>query len=146
MKRSMFELLTFLLLFGSITIAQSEADEIRSVEHRRLQALVEADTITAELLHADDFQLISPLGGMVSRDDYLDMVASGDVDYLFWEPGEMEVKVYGNAAVIRYQAEIKIKVRWAPDAPEGLFWHTDLYEKQNGQWKVVWSQATQIKQ
>ena len=64
------------------------------------------------------------------------------LDYLFWEPGKMEVGVYGDAAVIRYQAEIKIKVKWTPDAPEGKFWHNDLYEKRDGQWKVVWSQAT----
>ena len=146
MKRSMFAMFAFIFLIGSITNAKNEVDEIREVEHQRLQALVEADTITAELLHADDFQLISPLGGMVLRDDYLGMVASGDVDYLFWNPGPMDVKVYGDVAVIRYQAEIKIKVKWAPDAPEGQFWHTDLYEKQDGQWKVVWSQATQIKQ
>ena len=145
MKRLMFSVFTCILLLGSIVYAQSEADEIRAVEHERLRALVDADTVTAELLHADNFQLITPLGGTLSKSDYLGMIASGDVDYLFWEPGDMDVRVYGDAAVIRYQAEIKIKVTWAPDAPEGKFWHTDLYENQGGQWKVVWSQATQIK-
>ena len=24
-------------------------------------------------------------------------------------------------------------------------WHTDLYEKNNGRWQVVWSQATTIR-
>lgn len=145
MKRSMFSVFTCILLLGSIIYAQSEADEIRAVEHERLRAIVDADTVTTELLHADNFQLITPLGGTLSKSDYLGMIASGDVDYLFWEPGLMDVLVYGDAAVIRYQAEIKIKVTWAPNAPEGKFWHTDLYEKQDGQWKVVWSQATQIK-
>jgi hypothetical protein len=145
MKRSMFSVFTCILLLGSIIYAQSEADEIRAVEHERLRAIVDADTVTTELLHADNFQLITPLGGTLSKSDYLGMIASGDVDYLFWEPGSMDVLVYGDAAVIRYQAEIKIKVTWAPNAPEGKFWHTDLYEKQDGQWKVVWSQATQIK-
>lgn len=146
MKWLMFAFFHFIFLAGLTANAQNEVDEIRTVEHQRLRALVDADTITAELLHADDFQLITPLGGAVSKRDYLGMISSGDIDYLVWEPGLIDVRVYGDVAVIRYQAEIKIKVTWAPDAPEGQFWHTDLYEKRDGQWKVVWSQATQIKQ
>jgi hypothetical protein len=26
------------------------------------------------------------------------------------------------------------------------YWHTDYYELRNGQWQVVWSQSTEIKQ
>jgi hypothetical protein len=28
--------------------------------------------------------------------------------------------------------------------PLRSFWHTDVYEKRNGRWQVVWSQATLI--
>jgi len=61
-------------------------------------------------------------------------------------PGEIEVRFYGNAAVIRYPADLKIKVRALPNAPAGRFWHTDVYEKRDGRWQVAWSQATQIQQ
>jgi len=145
MKRLIFALLTFILLIDSIANAQSEADQVRKIEHKRLLALVEADINTANLLHSDDFQLINPFGGILTKDEYLEAIASGEVDYLVWEPGPINVRFYGDAAVICYQAEIKIKVKSLPNAPEGRFWHTDLYEKQDGYWKVVWSQATQIK-
>lgn len=141
----MSALFIFILLIGSMANAQGVADQIRSVAHERLLALVEFDSIKANLLHSDDFQLINPLGGTLSKDEYLGAIASGEIDYLLWEPRMIEVKLYVDAAVIRYQAEIKIKVKSIPNAPEGKFWHTDLYEKQDGQWKVVWSQATQIK-
>jgi len=26
----------------------------------------------------------------------------------------------------------------------GRYWHTDLYERRDGQWQVVWSHATEI--
>ena len=124
--------------------SEDVAQQIRVVERERLRALVQADVETAKRLHADDFQLINPLGGSLSRDEYLGAIAAGEIAYLVWEPGAMEVKFYGAAAAIRYQAELRIKVKALPDAPSGRFWHTDLYERRNGAWQVVWSQATQI--
>ena len=46
---------------------------------------------------------------------------------------------------MRYRAELRIEVKALPDAPGGHFWHTDVYERRNGAWQVVWSQATQIR-
>jgi len=125
-------------------MTQDVAQQIRAVEHERLRALVEADVEAAGRLHADDFQLINPLGGSLSKDEYLGAIAAGEIDYLAWEPEAIEVKLYGDAAVIRYQARLQIKVKALPDAPSGRFWHTDVYERRNGLWQVVWSQATQI--
>jgi len=145
MNKLLLTLLLVTALTGSIAYGQSGSDQVRAVEHARLRSLVDADMKTADLLHADDFQLISPLGGKLSKEEYLGAISSGNVDYLLWEPDTIEVRLYGDVAVLRYKAQIQIKVKSAPDAPQGQFWHTDLYEKVNGQWKVIWSQATQIR-
>lgn len=133
------------LLAAATANAQSAADQIRDAERERLRALVGGDAEAAGRLHAEDFQLINPVGGALSKAEYLGAIASGEVDYLVWKPGEIEVKFYGDAAVIRYQAELQVKVRSVPDAPSGRFWHTDVYEKRDDRWQVVWSQATQIR-
>lgn len=132
------------MLLATDVNAQNEADQLRAIERERLRSLVDADMEVARRLHADDFQLINPLGGTLSKEQYLGLIASGDIDYLEWEPEDVEVKLYGDAAVMRYQANLRIVVRGLPDAPAGRFWHTDVYEKRNGQWQAVWSQATQI--
>jgi hypothetical protein len=124
--------------------AQSDHDQLRAVERERLRSLVQADMKTADQLHADDFQLVTPLGGTLSKVQYLGLVASGEIDYLEWEPEAIEVKLYGNAAVIRYRAQLRIIVKGLPNAPSGHFWHMDLYEKRSGRWQAVWSQATQV--
>ena len=97
-----------LLIFGLIQTysatdvkAQSNADQLRAIERQRLRSLVDADIPTASRLHADDFELINPRGGTLSKEQYLRDIASGDLNYLEWEPGEMRVRLYGNAAVIR---------------------------------------------
>ena len=125
--------------------AQSASDELRAIERERLRALVNADIEAARRLHAEDFQLINPLGGALSRADYLGAIESGELKYLTWEPGNIEVKLYTDAAVIRYQAELRVKVKAIPDAPTGRFWHTDVYERRDGAWQVVWSQATHVR-
>ena len=60
----------------------TEADLIRATERERLRALVDADMEVANRLHADDFQLISPGGWALSKEEYLGLIAAGDVDYL----------------------------------------------------------------
>lgn len=122
---------------------QAEADLIRATERERLRSLVEADLEVAHRLHADDFQLINPRGQSLSKEQYLGGIASGDLDYLVWEPGSIEVRVYDQAAVIRYQSQLEIVVQ-GQKIPRQRYWHTDSYEKRDGRWQVVWSQATGI--
>jgi Domain of unknown function (DUF4440) len=118
-----------------------EVELLRSTERERLRALVSGDVERAAQLHADDFQLINPLGGALSKDQYLGGISSGQIRYLYWEPEAIAVRVYGGAAVIRYQSELEIVVQ-GRHIPRQRYWHTDLYERHGSQWRVVWSHAT----
>ena len=124
--------------------AATEREQLRDIEKRRLQSLVTGDLAAARQLHAEDFQLINPSGGSLSRDEYLDMIGSGDLTYLVWDPEEIEVRIYQDAAALRYRARIENVVRGLKN-PLRKYWHTDVYEKRNGQWQVVLSHATEIR-
>jgi len=138
-------LVTCMMLASTEVNAQDRADQLRAIERARLRSLVDADMATARRLHADDFELINPVGGTLSKEQYLRDIASGELDYLEWEPVEIRVKLYGDSAVIRYQAHLRVSVKGSAGRPV-TFWHTDLYEKRNGQWQIVWAHATQIQQ
>ena len=118
-----------------------ETELIRATELRRVRALVDGDTATARALHAVDFQLITPSGAVLNREEYLASVGSGESDYLLWDPGEIEVRRFGDGAVLRYRSRLEIVVR-GNRLPARPHWHTDYYEKRDGRWQVVWSQAT----
>ncbi len=119
-----------------------EADEIRNLERQRLHALVEADMGIANELHADDFELITPSGRALSRDQYLGRISSGEIDYLVFEADpEIRVCLYGQIAIIRYLSHIEVISRGQKGSLR--CWHTDSYEKRNGHWQIVWSQATE---
>ena len=121
-----------------------EAERLRDIERTRLQALVDADMDVVERLLAEDFVLVPPPGFPLARDEYLAAVAAGDLDYLAFEPvSDIDVRLFGNAAVVMYESLIDIDA-----AGLGRFthntWHTYLYEKRDGQWQVVWEQATAV--
>ena len=71
---------------------QAEADILRATERERLRVLVAGDVSWAAQLHTDDFQLINPLGGALSKAQYLEGIGSGQLHYLFWEPDTIAVR------------------------------------------------------
>ena len=124
----------------------STADEIRTIERGRLRALVEANLEVAEQLHADDFQLITPGGGVLTKAEYLGGIASGYLNYCVWEPdSDIDVRLFDQVALIRYRSRLHMSMDGAAGALQH-YWHTDTYEQRDGRWQVVWSQATQIEE
>ncbi len=119
-----------------------EEDELRAIEQERLTAFVAKDIETLQRLHADDFQLINPGGRELSKREYIGGVEAGAIDYRLWQAdSRIEVRLYGDVAAIRYRSLIEMAVQGELQ-PRQSFWHTDVYEKRDGAWQVVWSQAT----
>jgi hypothetical protein len=121
--------------------ADHDAELLRATERERLHALVSGDVERASQLHSKDFQLINPLGGALSKQQYLGGISSGQIHYLSWEPESIAVRLYGSVAVIRYRSQLEIIVQ-GRHIPRQRYWHTDLYERHGMQWQVVWSHAT----
>ena len=116
---------------------------LADIERRRLQALVDADITLAEEIHAADFQLVTPSGAVYTKDEYLRDIASGEIDYRLWEPLDIDVRVSGDAGCLRYHSNLDIVVAGRRIGPS-RYWHTDYYERRDGRWQVIWSQATEI--
>jgi hypothetical protein len=124
----------------------SEVEVLKKVERQRLRALIAGDLSLAKQLHADEFQLVNPFGVTLSKEQYLGGIESGQIKYLVWEPvEEIAARTGGTFGAVRYKANLEILVE-GQRIPIRQYWHTDTYEKKNGQWQVVWSQATEIKQ
>jgi hypothetical protein len=117
--------------------------DLGDLERRRLRALVEADLALADQLRTDDFQLITPSGDSLSKESYLEQLASGKVDYLVWSPRRSRCwspTPQGASAIGRRSRSLSAGTRSGP----ALYWHTDFDELRGGCCQVVWSQATRI--
>lgn len=53
-----------------------KVDHLRTTERERLRALVAADLAVAVRLHTDNFQLINPSGGILSKEQCLAEIAT----------------------------------------------------------------------
>lgn len=119
-----------------------EIEELRDLERKRLAAFVAKEIPVLQSMHADDFHLINPAGQELSRDDYISGIAAGFIEYRSWEPeSEIQVRLSVDTAALRYRAAIELAVK-GESQPMQRFWQTELYEKIDGRWQVVWSQST----
>lgn len=124
-------------------VDHGEEGRIRAAETERLRALVAADMEVAERLHAQNFRVVNPLGRELSREAYLRSVATGESDYLSWQPQAIEVRLYGRMAAVTYQSRVDLAVR-GHRLPPMQAWNTGIYELKNGRWAIVWFQVTEV--
>jgi hypothetical protein len=118
----------------------SAADQVRTAERTRLQAAVDGDEARVRPLLAPDFQLIDVVGAPETREDYLATIG-GRVDFIAIQPvSPIKVRVYGNTAVARFQEAFEVVA--GPDRLKHGAWTTDLFERRQGRWQLVWSQTT----
>ena len=121
-----------------------QVERLRQIEKQRLQALVDADVAVARRLIASDFELINPLGTVLTRNAVLGGVSSGALDFLSdTVTSQIRVRLHGNSAVLRYRHTIDVAV-----VPIGHLthpaWTTALYERRKGNWQIVWEQTGAI--
>ena len=122
--------------------ATSAADQVRTAERALLRAAVAGDTRTAGALLAPNLQLIDVTGTSETRADYLANIGGG-IDFVTLKPIKpISVRLLGNDAVARVKLKFKVVAHGQTLQHEG--WTTDLFERSNGHWKVVWSQSTAI--
>jgi hypothetical protein len=121
----------------------NDADLIRATERARLASLIRGDIDEAIRYHAPDFQLVTPKGIALTRDEYFGEIASGSLRYIEWIPSEISVRAFAGSAAVRYRARLEIESE-GTRLPSFECWHTDTYERLEGLWVVVWSQATRI--
>ncbi len=118
--------------------------DICGVERSRIAALTAPDMAELRRLHATDYQLITPSGRTFTRERYLEEIEGGRLRYLRWDAGPMSVRARGEMAVVRYRVTLELDAGNGSGTPFDC-WHTDIYERNDGRWQAVWSQATAIK-
>ena len=92
-----------------------QVELLRQIEKTRLQALAGAGADVAVAvagpLIASDFELINPIGDVLTRDDILGGVGSGALDFLSdTVTSQIRVRLHGNTAVLRYRHTIDVTV------------------------------------
>lgn len=112
-----------------------EEDEIQALEATWGVAPLARDLQTVSRVTADDWIGVAPSGGVMSKEDLLEMLASGPPPFESAVYEDVQLRVYGQTAVVTslFRGEgqgIRFEQRFVR-----------VYAKREGQWKCV---ATQI--
>ena len=123
-------------------VSATAVDEIKALEEARNQALLHGDVAALDRMTSDDYTFITLRGEMRTKSDILKGFASGSFKYESRQIFDLNVRVYGDTAVVTGRS-IQKGTENAKDY-SGSYWFTRVYIKRDGRWISVALQATLI--
>jgi hypothetical protein len=102
-------------------------------------ALLERNIARTEELLDDEFTGCDPSGVIVSKQQWLSDLASGELEFKSIEPGEIELTALDDA--VRVHAQLTFRARYTRSNYNGTFRCLGLYAKRGDTWKLMLSNA-----
>jgi len=122
--------------------ASTPEDTVRALETARGEALVHADTIALSRLLADEFIEISRQGNVRTRADNTRDISSGTLKLTSVHYDSLQVRIYGDVAVLRGIADNTGSFRGFPFA--GKVRYLRIFVRRDGRWQAVAMQQTMM--
>ena len=149
MRFIIYPFLILLVLAGPIHAADPKAES--AAEIKQITALEEAWVSAAQKskadaigeMLADDFTMTTPSGHLSPKDEFVSQFRDGIVVIETAKLEEIEVRVYGNAAVAT--GMLTIKGHAQDQDLSGSYRFTDTFVKRDGKWMKVAAQFTGIR-
>lgn len=125
------------LLCASLALAELDADQQGALDAQaaRLKATVDADIRTLETYLADDLTYSHNTGWVETKAEYLATVESETLDYLSATPRAVEVRIYGDIAVLTGLADMTGLIRGEPVALTIRF--LEVSRRVDGAWQLT---------
>jgi uncharacterized protein (TIGR02246 family) len=122
---------------GGGTKDQGRAVEqaIRKLDNERIQAQIHADAAALERIYADDFIGVGPSGTVRTKPQVISDFTSGDLRFQSITTDDVQVRVYGNAAVETGRSTMNGQDKGKPVPRDTRF--TRVWIKQQGRWRLV---------
>jgi hypothetical protein len=122
--------------------AAEERQAVLDAQDRRWKATVDADVDTLGRMTTDDMTYTHSSARVDTKASFLDSLKSGRVDYQSIVPEERTVRLYGDAAVVAGIAHVLVRAE-GNDIDVRLRF-TELYVKQDGQWRMALWHSTRV--
>jgi hypothetical protein len=106
------------------------------------QMQIRKDAAAAERLLADEYLFIQGDGQVSSKAQNVEILRSADFECQALTTDDVQVRIYGNTALIIGRAHFKATYKGRDVS--GEFWYTDVWVRRAGRWQNVASQATRL--
>jgi hypothetical protein len=106
-------------------------------------ALVDGSAEDLDRILADDFVLIEVMGGSeITKSSLLEAIKSGQLKFDVVEPADTRVRLYQTSAVVTGRTQMSARLGETLIAIKSRYTH--VYVEQEGRWRLVTAQGTQI--
>lgn len=102
-------------------------------------ALLNKDSVQLDAVLADDVTYGHSNGWNQSKSELIRSIMSGEQDYQKLQPEKMEIRLFGNTAVVNFESLVALKLRG-----EQMEMHLDIllvWVKMNNHWKLIARQS-----
>lgn len=135
------------LLLGAATglqaqQGQADADAVKASELRRFEVTTGKDYKTLATLLGDDLVYTHSSAAVDSKASYLESLTSGRVTYKVIKPTDLQVRVFGDLAIIHGVAAMNVDANG--QAIVNTLRFTDVWAKRDGRWQMIAWQSTRL--
>jgi len=115
---------------------------IIDLDRKRMTAMAQKDVAALKTLLCKGLVYTHSSGRQDTKQSLIEGMESGSTVYTSMEPSEVKAQDLGNAVVLTGVAAISVNSKGKPNSFRVRF--TDVYENQNGTWRMVTWQSTKI--
>jgi ketosteroid isomerase-like protein len=121
---------------------KNESD-LLAAEHQFFTGLIDGNVEALDQILADDFMLIDVMAGSeIPKAALLAVVGSGQLKFDRIQPEESRVRYYPSTAVVTGRTRMSGRFDDTPFGARSRYTH--VYVEQQGRWRLVAAQGTQI--
>lgn len=144
MKGIFFAFFAAMCLVTATAFSQDDKATLSKLNATFIHNFVTNDTASHNKIIHKDFVYISSSGNVVARNDYMNNWAHGyDAKvYKYWDYRDEAIRIFGNTALVRAMDKYTV-VKDGKDIT-GMTIYTDTYIKENGIWKCIQAQITNV--
>jgi ketosteroid isomerase-like protein len=121
---------------------QADADAVKAAELRRFEVMTAKDYTALATLLGDDLVYTHSSAAVDSKASYLESLTSGRVTYKVIKPTDLQVRVFGDIAVIHGVAAMNVDANG--QAIVNTLRFTDIWARRDGRWQMIAWQSTRL--
>jgi ketosteroid isomerase-like protein len=118
-------------------------EELVRVEKEFTDAIAKNELERIQRFVTNDWVIIGADGGIIERNRFFEVIRSGTLTHAMMESDEMRVRLYGDIAIVSALTRSRGKFMGQEFSTRERA--TDVFVKQDGQWRCVLTQLTGMK-
>ena len=118
------------------------AETIVELDRKRMTAMAQKDTAALKNMLCKGLIYTHSSGRQDTKQSLIDGMESGSTVYTSVVPSDVKAQDFGNVVVLTGVAAISVNSNGKPNSFRVRF--TDVYENQNGTWRMITWQSTKL--